>query len=681
MEHDMSKQAIPEKTVDYAIVGGGVSGLYAGWRLLQHTKTEKKTVALFERSTRIGGRLLTWYPLDGPQKDLLRAELGGMRFLEHQRLVWTLTQHLGLEKTDFPVQSPNLRLFLRGTSTTMERPQPVRDRYKLKEQEKKTPDQLLSAFIDKILADNREIIQQKIGKDKPQTRQEWDKVKHFLLYKKQGQEGETALWKVGFWNILSDYLSAEAYQYLGDSFGYYSLVTNWNAAEAIQNIVLDHEAGNNYKTLKKGYAALTDTLGQQLKKAGAALCLNQTLISIDREDMSKPYTLTFERTTSPHEQVKVHAEKIILALPAWSLKQIQPTQTFNPRAALLKPWLDTVVSIPAFKLFLFYEERWWEKACIDIKQGRSICDLPLRQTYYFAPDQTDTSAVKEGLLMASYDDARVVDYWRGMEKRPPLLTTLSQEIRGKAEYALSQEIDAFKGQVAAAIGADEQLGTVLVHNVQGRTEALKTMLREDMDSLFAQLAEERAQAQEAETLMHNALDHGIAMNFSGLATELLEEEEAEPQPVEIGTGTQAAVGLLSHIRRARSVSQQQDYAPPPQLHDATPQMCQRAKEQLALLHGVQEHDIPDPKYAACADWSMEPFGGGWHFWEPGLDVEQIMKNIKQPLSQQPIYIVGEAYSGVQGWVEGALTTTEKVLQDKLQLQPPDWLDKNYYLGW
>lgn len=676
----MSKQAIPENVVDYAIIGGGVSGLYAGWRLLQHTKNQQKTIALFERSNRIGGRLLTWYPLDGPQKDLLRAELGGMRFLEHQRLVWTLTHHLGLEKLDFPVVGPNLRLFLRGTSTTMERPQPVRERYKLKEHEKKTPDQLLSGVVDKILADNREIIRQKIGKDKPQTRQEWDAVKHVLIYKHE-QNGETALWKVGFWNILSDYLSAEAYQYLGDSFGYYSLIANWNAAEAIQNIVLDHEAGNAYKTLKKGYAALTDTLGQELTKAGATFCLNQTLIRIDREDAGKPYTLTFEHTTLPHEQVKVHAEHIILALPSWSLKQIRPTPTFNPRASLLKPWLDTVVSIPAFKLFLFYEERWWEKTCVDIKRGRSICDLPLRQTYYFAPDQSDKSAIKEGLLMASYDDARVVDYWRGMQQRQPLLAALSSQARGKAEDSLSQDIDAFKGHVTAALGTDGPFTAALAQNVQGRTEALKTMLRADMEGLFAQLAEERAQEQEAEALTRNAREHGIAMNFSGLPAGLHEEEveEAEPQTVEVGAGTQASAA--SHLRRVHSISQKQAYAPPPQLHDATPEMCQRAKEQLALLHGLQESDIPDPKHAACADWSMEPFGGGWHFWEPGVDVEQAMKTIKQPLSEQPIYIVGEAYSGVQGWVEGALTATEKVLQDKLHLQAPEWLDKNYYLGW
>jgi hypothetical protein len=46
-----------------------------------------------------------------------------------------------------------------------------------------------------------------------------------------------------------------------------------------------------------------------------------------------------------------------------------------------------------------------------------------------------------------------------------------------------------------------------------------------------------------------------------------------------------------------------------------------------------------------------------------------------------VYVVGDAYSGIQGWVEGALTMTEKTLQTKLGCKPPGWLPDDYYLGW
>ncbi|HEY1349276.1 MAG TPA: FAD-dependent oxidoreductase [Ktedonobacteraceae bacterium] len=677
------KQPSTPARVDYAIVGGGVSGLYAGWRLLQdrqHSREEPETLALFEMSGRIGGRLLTWRPTEH-----LRAELGGMRLLASQQLVWALTEHLDLEKTGFAVSGPNLRLFLRGTSTTVARPERVRERYRLKDSEQMAPGDLIFTLIEQILADNQKVIREKIGKDRPQTRQDWDRVKNVLKYRDRinGQVREIDLRQVGFWNALSDALSSEAYEYLGDSLGYYSLIANWNAAEALQNIDLDRSAGTAYKTLKQGFAALTDTLGQRLMDAGGAIHLQHRLLRIDREEAGKPYLLTFEY---PHGLVQVQATRILLALPAWALKQIQPTPTFNPQAPFLKPLLDTVVGMSAFKLFLFYRERWWERACIGITQGRSVCDLPLRQTYYFAPDQ---KTAREGLLMASYDDARMVDYWRGMQERKPLPVALPREIQTRTNASLSDDLAALKKHaVAVAMEMEEPFATALAADIQGRSEELKTVLKDDMDGLVAHLAALRAQAQETETMARHASARGIAMNFSGLPAGLLEEEANNPAPAAVGAGRQTAgaysptIGFAGRRGGAGLAGQHSEGGDrPPCLHLATAEMCQRAREQLALLHGIQESEIPDPVYAAYADWSMEPFGGGWHFWEPGVNVEDAMKKIKQPLFEQEIYIVGEAYSGVQGWVEGALTTTEKVLQEKLGLSHPRWLNQDYYLGW
>jgi hypothetical protein len=45
-----------------------------------------------------------------------------------------------------------------------------------------------------------------------------------------------------------------------------------------------------------------------------------------------------------------------------------------------------------------------------------------------------------------------------------------------------------------------------------------------------------------------------------------------------------------------------------------------------------------------------------------------------------IHVCGEAYSGIQGFIEGALTSTELVLQEQLGVAGPDWLSQDYYLG-
>jgi monoamine oxidase len=39
------------------------------------------------------------------------------------------------------------------------------------------------------------------------------------------------------------------------------------------------------------------------------------------------------------------------------------------------------------------------------------------------------------------------------------------------------------------------------------------------------------------------------------------------------------------------------------------------------------------------------------------------------------FIVGEAFSNGQTWVEGALQTAELLLQERLRLAAPDWLSE------
>ena len=70
------------KKVDYAIIGGGVAGLYCGWRLKQVYPT--KNIVIFEFSNRIGGRLLS---KKIPGTNLI-AELGGMRYNPDQHKIF-----------------------------------------------------------------------------------------------------------------------------------------------------------------------------------------------------------------------------------------------------------------------------------------------------------------------------------------------------------------------------------------------------------------------------------------------------------------------------------------------------------------------------------------------------------------------------------------------------------------
>jgi monoamine oxidase len=108
-------------------------------------------------------------------------------------------------------------------------------------------------------------------------------------------------------------------------------------------------------------------------------------------------------------------------------------------------------------------------------------------------------------------------------------------------------------------------------------------------------------------------------------------------------------------------------------------MVAEAMRQVRELHG-RPH-IPEPFVAWYRDWSNDPFGGGYHAWQPGISVREVMQYMRRPDPQEAVHVCGEAYSDQQGWVEGALCVAERMLQEHFGLKWPGWLDPNYYLGW
>jgi len=118
----------------------------------------------------------------------------------------------------------------------------------------------------------------------------------------------------------------------------------------------------------------------------------------------------------------------------------------------------------------------------------------------------------------------------------------------------------------------------------------------------------------------------------------------------------------------------------PNYEHASQVMAEEVMQQVRELHGTAI-TIPEPYTSAYKDWTEDPYGGGYHAWKDGYKVWQVMPYIRQPLNKERIFIVGEAYSDQQGWVEGAFCVAEHVLREKYDLVCPDWLPEDYYLGW
>ena len=110
---------------------------------------------------------------------------------------------------------------------------------------------------------------------------------------------------------------------------------------------------------------------------------------------------------------------------------------------------------------------------------------------------------------------------------------------------------------------------------------------------------------------------------------------------------------------------------------APPEMIRHAQAQLSRMHGL---DVPSPYLAAYRNWGAPPFGGAWHLWRVNVDSVAVGKRMRRPLPAYNVHVCGEAYSGIQGFIEGALTSTELMLQEQFGLSCPEWLAEDYYLG-
>ncbi|HKH47941.1 MAG TPA: NAD(P)/FAD-dependent oxidoreductase [Thermoanaerobaculia bacterium] len=109
---------------------------------------------------------------------------------------------------------------------------------------------------------------------------------------------------------------------------------------------------------------------------------------------------------------------------------------------------------------------------------------------------------------------------------------------------------------------------------------------------------------------------------------------------------------------------------------APPLMVEEARRELAAVHGCP---VPSPQQSVFVNWTEDPYGGGWHMWNPYLRSWEEIPRIRKPFDLN-LYICGEAYSAWQGWVEGAFNTTEMVLETWFGLPRPAWVLPNYEFG-
>lgn len=510
------------KTADVAIVGGGISGVYTGWRLLTADLSDsplsqyagengRLNVQVYELSDRIGGRLIS---LDPPEMIGIKAEFGGMRYLTNQPLVSGLVEQLGLPNKPFPVSGDENIYYLRGQHLRhRDFSDPAKVPYRLSWQEQgKTPGQLIAEAIDILIPGGAYL-----------NKAQWQDVQQ--NYQFNGRY----FWELGFWNLLAEVMSSEAFKFILDAGGYDTTMTNWNAAEALPWYLADFGPEAQYRTVVNGMEALPLTVAQKFVTAGGNIHTGHRLHTFFRQE-DGTVRLQFD------DKPDVIAHHLVLAMPRRSLELLDDDNEFLLDQTVCE-LIPTVSPHPMFKLFLCYRYPWWQDA--GVNNGRSVTDLPVRQVYYFGSEEkgqtTYNPEMRDSLVMASYDDGANVGFWRGLAER--------------------------------------------------------------------------------------------------------------------GHST-------THCFPASDEPRWKRYACPPA-------MITHAQRQLKLVHDLEY--IPEPYAAGFQDWGQDPFGGAWNSWNIHVKAWEVREKIIHPLNDWPVYIIGEAYSASQGWIEGALQTAEKLLTEQFEI--------------
>lgn len=419
-----------------AIVGGGIAGLFCAYILAR----QGKSVTLFEAAERLGGRIRT-LRLDKNNKPLNKdqwqrqnlefyAEFGPMRVeLDKQLLLKALLDHLGIKPrtidedgtekahlVDFPAYA---------SPVSAHDPQ-----YELRPEEVgKTPLQLLRMALLRIIVHMEVLGDSGFAKEKEKlirkitlaaaTQEsveaifaEWMKgldERHYWEIQTTGHVENVPLYAMGFWNLLSDYLSHDAITKLRDLGTFYHLLPeNPNAAEWLVWWLLGFSISEHLQGIFGGMECIVDELVEKLSGQnlvlGKQLFTNCWVTALEKD--GSELKLTFDSAHLPPPGVasrKYH--RVILALTRRAIEKIagQSEGAFEPEPDIRK-LLDSAFGFPMVKMFVVVKNRWWEE---ENRANRYATRIPTRELHYWKGKTRDS---KQGLIMV-YTDRPASAFW------------------------------------------------------------------------------------------------------------------------------------------------------------------------------------------------------------------------------------------------------------------------------
>lgn len=372
------------QTLDLAVVGAGVAGAYVAYSLSR--MRPEWSIALFERSDRIGGRLRSIRP-DGFTGHPI--ELGGMSYHTGQPIVTGIVESLGLATRPLPLVHDENRYHLRNRVATVADGGRVGAGYDLAADERgRSPSQLISLAFERIVPGFA-------GLDMD----EWSVTS--IHQRHLGRPLHE--WSIG--EALASVLSHEAHRFVTDAVGYDSPIRACNAVDAIPYLLGGRHPNAERRTLVDGMERLPRELAARFQAAGGSVRMEHDLGGLTVEPEGGG-AVAFHLRFAGGENI--HARRVVLAMPSPALRALAEGAPVLGRPDVGR-LIASVEPIPASKLYLWYDRPWWRDA--GFAGLRTTTDRPNRKVFYFDPEG---GGAGRAVLLAAYTDGMDVAPWRAL---------------------------------------------------------------------------------------------------------------------------------------------------------------------------------------------------------------------------------------------------------------------------
>jgi monoamine oxidase len=573
---------------DIVIVGTGISGLFAAWRIIKWQEANNepaKKIILLEKLPKTGGRLDTdvvkMKGIDGEDYKV-KVEEGGMRFNDTMGELYKLFTELEYTFANgkivpFNMADPNGRFYLRGNGFTQQEATDSKqniwsDFYNLKPQEKgQGPGALVREVLNAILlapenAKRLTSCQREDVNSFPETPDDWSAFRNEFTYK------GTVINNWGLWAILITYgMSTEAITFITKSIGFTGPVDqNINAGEQLQ-ILCDFPTDPTFFTLNAGFESLPndllkiieqDRIGEGNATVRGEILLNTRATAVFKAENKRIVVACTKSEDGESEiEIEIECNQLLLTIPKLALSELLASSKNLPPNEKLRDSLSQLQSMRLAKINCYYNTRWWHQGVAPICHGGSFTDLPVGAAYVFDP------------IYPNLDSA---EYQAAANTEEEVTDTRKLKTDILLEYN-----EAYQGPSALTVYCDYD-NTTFWHQLQNIGKPYR--------------------------------DTPPTPKYSDSATDTLVDE----------------------------------------LHS-----------QFKLLFA--RNDVPMPQMATFRLWGNNEHGYGYHQWKLNADDAVIREQIWE--IDENIFLSNEAYSDMQGWVNGSLRSTDYMLQKGLKMAP------------